>query len=380
MLREIRGYNEVREAAKDFSQFSSDLRGDRDTRDYRQLPLEADPPRHTLFREAVQPYFLSSYIESLVPQFENHLKVLIAKVRSRGHGDINLDISIPFVMGCLTIIYNRPQDYDEWVSWGPDVWTAKTYMDYRAQVSGLDVLKDELPKYEGQRSGATLQAYLDKVFDHAESNPNQNPDTRDIWDFVSQLQINGESISRMEMQGIANLLLAGGRGTVIDLVNGLIWHLIENPSDRDFLSQNPHWFNRTIAEMVRYLSPLPKMERVLAEDVQVKESERDLSKYVYLSFISANYDRDVWADPEKLDIHRERKPHLAFGFGRHSCMGMNITEQEVGVLLRTLLEDWPDWEFAKEPKISWSTALDKSGNQIRHIDKFVEFPVVVRRN
>ena len=34
------------------------------------------------------------------------------------------EIALPYVIGCLTIIYNRPQDYDEWLAWGPDVWTA----------------------------------------------------------------------------------------------------------------------------------------------------------------------------------------------------------------------------------------------------------------
>jgi cytochrome P450 len=379
VVNEIRGFDAVRQAAKDFQRYSSELQGDRDTRDYRQLPLEADPPRHTLLREAVQPYFLASYIESLVPQFEALLENLITEIREKGHGDINLDLSIPYVMGCLTIIYNRPQDYDRWVSWGPDVWTAQAFMDYRSKTTQHNPDAGALPTYQSNRSGEVLQKYLDEVFDYAEANPNNDPKTQDIWDFVSQLEINGQRVSRKEMQGIANLLLAGGRGTVIDLINGLIWHLMTTPADRDFLAQNPHWFNRTIAEVVRYLSPLPKMERVLTEDVEIPDADRDTSKYVHLSFISANYDRDFWPDADKIDIYRERKPNLAFGFGRHSCMGMNITEQEVGALLRIILKNWPNWEFAKEPKILWSSALDKNGDEIRHIDKFVEFPVLVKK-
>ena len=72
--REIVGYQAVREAAKDFVKYSSDLLGDRDVRTYRQLPLEADPPRHTMFREAVQPLFLSAAIEPKRPQFRGLAK------------------------------------------------------------------------------------------------------------------------------------------------------------------------------------------------------------------------------------------------------------------------------------------------------------------
>lgn len=359
MAREILGYEEVRQAAKDFSTYSSDLLGDRDVRTYRQLPLEADPPRHTLFREAIQPLFMSDSIGKHRDAFAQHARNLIAELTERGSAEIASELALPYVIGCLSIIYNRPQDFQEWLSWGPDVWTAESH-----KSGGVSV-----------RSGAVLQNYLDQVFDHAEANPNTNPETQDIWDFVSQIEIEGSVITREEMQGIANVLLAGGRDTVIKLVTGLIWHLIKNPADRSFLSGNREWFNRTIAEMVRYLSPLPKMERVLAQDVSVPDSERDVSKYVLLSFVSANYDRDIWPDADVIDIHRDRKPHLAFGFGRHSCMGMNATEHEVGALLTVLLDSWPNWKFDGTPKIAWATAKDKAGNDIRFIDRFESLKV-----
>lgn len=77
MRAEIRGYDAVRNAAKDFQTYSSNLLGDRDVRDYRQLPLEADPPRHTNFRSAVQPLFMSDAIAKHRPDFEAHAKTLI---------------------------------------------------------------------------------------------------------------------------------------------------------------------------------------------------------------------------------------------------------------------------------------------------------------
>lgn len=362
MTKEIRGYEQVRQAAKDFGTYSSDLLGDRDVRTYRQLPLEADPPRHTQFREAVQSLFMSDAIAKHRAEFAKHAENLIRNIAKSGSAEISHDFALPYVIGCLTIIYNRPQDYDEWLAWGPDVWTAQSHM-HGVQPS--------------VRSGEVLQAYLDRVFNYAEANPNQDPETQDIWDFVSQIRIDDAKISREEMQGIANVLLAGGRDTVIKLVTGLVWHLIKTPADRAFLAGNREWFNRTIAEMVRYLSPLPKMERVLAEDVHVPDVERDTSQYVLLSFVSANYDREIWPDADVIDIHRDRKPHLAFGFGRHSCMGMNATEHEVGALLTVLLDSWPDWQFDGTPEIIWATALDKDGKTIRYIDRFANLRVKI---
>ena len=356
MREEIRGYREVREAAKDFETYSSDLQGDRDVRNYRQLPLEADPPRHTAFREAVQPLFMSDAISKHTAKFEALAKKLIDNAISKGTIEVGKDIALPYVIGCLTIIYNRPHDYDEWLAWGPDVWTADG---------------------TGKRDGATLQSYLDRVFDHAESNVNRDLDTQDVWDFVSQIELEGKPIARTEMQGIANVLLAGGRDTVIKLITGLIWHLIGNQADREFLKENQNWFNRTIAEMVRYLSPLPKMERVPPAQHGLSDEERDPQNYVLLNFVSANYDREIWPDADRLDIHRDRKPHLAFGFGRHSCMGMNITEHEAGAFLRVILANWPSWQFARDPEIEWAQDFDKDGNPIRYIDRFNSLLVAI---
>lgn len=360
--KEIRGYDAVRAAAKDFETYSSDLLGDRDVRSYRQLPLEADPPRHTSFRSAVQPLFLSAAIEPKVPQFEDLARKLISELTSRGGGDIASEISLPFVIGCLTIIYDRPQDYEEWLSWGPDVWTADSHS------SGA---------IEHKRDGATLQAYLDRVFDAAQANVVADPARQDVWDVVSRLQVGGGPITRAEMQGIANVLLAGGRDTVIKLLTGLTWHLVANEADREFLKSNRDWFNRTIAEMVRFLSPLPKMERALAEQKAKPDSERDPSEYVLLSFVSANHDKSIWPDADRFDMHRDRKPHLAFGFGRHSCMGMNITEHEAGAFLRVLLGEWPNWILDGEPEIEWASAQAADGSKIKFIDRFKSLKIAV---
>jgi cytochrome P450 len=122
--------------------------------------------------------------------------------------------------------------------------------------------------------------------------------------------------------------------------------------------------------MVRYLTPLPKMERVLSG-----AGGADQNRYVLLSFVSANFDRSVWPDPDRVDIHRERKPNLAFGFGRHSCMGMNITEHETGAFLRAILQNWPGWQLDGEPEIEWATE-GEGADAIRVIDKFNQLRVV----
>ncbi len=361
MRKEIVGYLAVKEAAKDFETYSSDLLGDRDVRSYRQLPLEADPPRHTKFREAVQPLFLSAAIEPKREQFKALANRLLDEIEVKGSGEVTTELALRYVIGCLTIIYNRPGDLDEWTSWGSDVWTAE---------SNMKSLSNPGEPVEHRRDGAVLQGYLDRVFDAAEAKRDRGGAIEDVWDNLVHLKIDDAPLTRDEMQGIANVLLAGGRDTVIKLITAMVWHLLGNKNDFEFLRDNQSWFNRTVAEMVRFLSPLPKMERALAGQKEKPDSARNPEEYVLLSFVSANHDSSAWENPDLIDIHRERKPHLAFGFGRHSCMGMNITEHEAASFLEVFLSRCADWQIEGEPQIEWATTSGAEGQQIRYLDYF----------
>lgn len=376
MRREIKGFHAVKEAAKDFENFSSNLLGDRDVRTYRQLPLEADPPIHTLFREAVQPYFMASRIQEFKPDFEKLAQQLISDAVARGGVEVTKELALPYVLGSLGIIFNRPQDVDEWISWGPDVWTAEDFMNGRLDQQSVRAHQDRDFSRTSSRSGKVLQSYLDRVFSTAIQKEQDGQLSDDLWDFIARLEIQERKVTRDEMWGIANVLLAGGRDTVIKLISGLVWHLVRNETDREFLAENANWHNRAIAELVRYLSPLPKMERAPKEQALLPDAERNPDEYILLNFVSANHDPRVWKNPESIDIHRERQPHMAFGFGRHSCLGMNVTEIEVGSFLSVFLSTWQNWQLASEPEIEWVSDLDADGNNFSYIEKFLEIKLV----
>jgi cytochrome P450 len=379
MRREIRGYNEVREAARDWETYSSDLLGDRDVRDYRQLPLEADPPRHTKFRMALNPVFSPSALRPLAPDFEALAKRLIDGLKPQGSFEVLEDLVIPYVIGCLSIIYKRPQDYAEWRSWGPDVWNAAAYQ------RGEDVHAAEVAHRNrdfnavSPRSGVLLQEYLDRVFDEAEARVAAGEPERDIWDFVAGLVIDEQPVNRKEMQGFANVLLAGGRDTVIKLLSGFVWHLSQTPTDADFILESDEHFRPAIQEMARYLSPLPRMERVPREYAVGDDASRDTDKYVLLGFVSANHDRERFENPEEINFHRERNAHIAFGFGPHSCLGQNITEIETVAFLKAVLPEIATWRFAAEPEVVWVDEPLADGSTTRYLDKFKAIQITVAK-
>ena len=315
----IVGHKAVREALRDTETYSSDLQGDSDVRDYRQLPLEVDPPRHHLYRVALAPYFVKPSIELLIPEFRKHTEALVADFFADSSLEVGRDLALPLVMNNLGVIYSRPQDVAEWISWGPDVWTAESE----------------------KRDGKVLHRYLDAIYEEALQ---QSSD--DIWSKIAHLEINGVQVSADEFRGIAGVMLAGGRDTVVKLFTGIMWHFGNHPEDLNLLRAKPELISSAIQEFLRFLTPLPVMNRTLVPE----SSGLDLpdNRYVGISFISGNFDETVFDNPYEIDFNRGRNPHLSFGFGPHTCLGNHIAEIEARVFLDALLNSGKNWKLSSE--------------------------------
>ena len=315
----IVGHKAVREALRDTQTYSSDLQGDSDVRDYRQLPLEVDPPRHQLYRVALAPYFVKPSIELLIPQFRTHTEKLISDFFEQGDLEVGQDLSLPLVMKNLGVIYSRPQDVGEWISWGPDVWTAESEV----------------------RDGKVLHRYLDAIYEEA-----LQKNTDDIWSQIAYLEIEGQQISAAEFRGIAGVMLAGGRDTVVKLFTGIMWHFGNKPDDLELLRTNPDLIGSAIQEFLRFLTPLPAMNRTVVPESTTTDLPDD--RYVGISFISGNFDETVFTDPFEIDFNRGRNPHLSFGFGPHTCLGNHIAEIEARVFLEAIVKSGISWKVTTE--------------------------------
>ena len=315
----IVGHKAVREALRDTQTYSSDLQGDSDVRDYRQLPLEVDPPRHHLYRVALAPYFVKPSIELLIPQFRFHTDTLIAEFFHQENLEVGQHLSLPLVMKNLGAIYNRPQDVDEWISWGPDVWTAESK----------------------ERDGKVLHRYLDAIYEEALTKSKD-----DIWSQIAYLEIEGQQILAAEFRGIAGVMLAGGRDTVVKLFTGIMWHFGKKPRDLKLLRSNPELLGPAIQEFLRFLTPLPVMNRTTVPESSTSDLPDD--RYVGISFISGNFDETVFTNPFEIDFNRGLNPHLSFGFGPHTCLGNHIAEIEAKVFLEALLDSEINWKVLSE--------------------------------
>jgi cytochrome P450 len=63
---------------------------------------------------------------------------------------------------------------------------------------------------------------------------------------------------------------------------------------------------------------------------------------------AGNRDPAVFPDPDRLDIQRDARSHLSFGFGVHQCLGQPLARLELQVVFRTLFQRVATLELATE--------------------------------
>ncbi len=325
------GYDEVKSAARDWNRFSSDTPGrvpipdETDARSVRQIPLETDPPAHTTYRSVIADAFSRARIAGLEPAIRTLVSSVLDRVVVEGEVEVMEELALPVAMGSLAIVLGRPpHDAQEWVGWGRE---------------GFDTDVDG-----GSAHNDRLDDYLAATVDEARAYP-----TDDFFGTLAQARIDGAPLTRDEMLGFGNLVLVGGRGTLIDMFTDSIWYLGSQPADRDRLIAQPEMIPTAVEEFLRYFSPLAHIGRTATADVSIAGTVVGEGDLVSLGFLFANRDPNTFERPESVVIDRKPNRHLAFGHGPHTCIGAHLARLELRVVIEELLLRAPDYEVDPNP-------------------------------
>jgi len=105
-----------------------------------------------------------------------------------------------------------------------------------------------------------------------------------------------------------------------------------------------------VEEILRYANSVHYIARTATADAEIRGVPVRAGDRLAMYYTSANRDEDVFVEPHEFDVRRSTNPHLAFGIGKHFCLGAHLARLEGKVLFEELLGTFRTVELAGTPK------------------------------
>ena len=150
-----------------------------------------------------------------------------------------------------------------------------------------------------------------------------------------------EALNADELLAFVLLLLLAGNETTTNLIGNGMLALGRNPAQMELLRTTPELMPRGIEEILRYDGPVQSTVRFTIEDVNLGGTAIPARLACFIIVAAANRDPAQFEDPDRFDITREPRDHVALGEGIHFCIGAPLARMEGAIAIGAMLERFP---------------------------------------
>ena len=197
----------------------------------------------------------------------------------------------------------------------------------------LDLISIQVDIEAGLTASVELGAYFQTQVDRRRSAM-----TSDIIGDLVTAEIDGEKLTDEAIISFLRLLLPAGLETTYRSSSNLLYLLLTHPDQLAALQRDRSLIPAAIEEALRYETPLVSVPRTATRDVEMQGITIPEGAQVNLCIGSANRDETRWAGAAEFDIHRQRRAHISFAGGIHSCLGMHLARVETRAMLNSLFD------------------------------------------
>lgn len=137
----------------------------------------------------------------------------------------------------------------------------------------------------------------------------------------------------------ALIILFGGIETTDAMMSNALWALLTHPSELARVRAEPVLIEAAIEESLRWEPAVQSCTRFVTRDVELNGIPIPRGDVVQCMLGGANRDPEYFPDPDRFDLTRSNAgDHLAFGIGRHLCLGSHLARLETRAALMQLLQ------------------------------------------
>ncbi len=318
--------------------------------------LGMDDKLHLSMRNPHMKFFTPKYVEELRKKVSIKVTELLDKIAPMGQCNLVDTVSSELPIFSLSEILGVPEE-DR-----PKIKEWMTFLEM-AQVVGATQAaeKNNIKLDDDQQASAPDPAMIamftsivNEMFQYGRDillKRRKDPKD-DLLSVIANIEIDGEKLPEEYLDGSWLLIIIAGNETTRNSISGTIKLLTENPDQKEKLINNMELLPNMVNEAIRLISPVIYMRRTTTEETQVGEQEIGPQEKVVLYYGAANRDPDIFINPDKFDIDRDNaKKHLAFGYGRHLCLGKHMANMQLSEVYKQILERFPDMHQSDEWKV-----------------------------
>ncbi len=295
---------------------------------HRHQMMENEPPVHTRLRRLVAGAFARGHIERMRPRVVDLAADMVAALG--GTTDILADYAEPMPVYVIADLLGVPRvDHRLLRDWSQSI----------VHMYELGVGDDA--KDKAVTASIDFDAYVRAVVEDRRKHPGVDL----ISDLIAARDGEGKLDDDELVASVVLLLNAGHEASVNAFGNGIHALLSEPIQARRAIAGEVPMLT-ALEELIRFDTPSQLFERTATKDIQVLGTKVAAGERIAVLLGSANRDREVFGDADRLDVGRDPNPHLGFGLGLHFCLGAPLARMELEISLRTLFDRFPRLRLA----------------------------------
>ena len=290
------------------------------------LPINVDPPIHTKYRIPLNGAFSPKAMNLLKDDIRALARDLIANIAPNGRSEFMNEVAEPLPVNVFLKMFGLPVARAE---------------EYRALVKEHFESMD----FDPQATVIKLQkvaAIMHDTFLERKANPGEDLISR-LW----AANVDGVPTTIEDMENWGVLLFLAGLDTVMNGIGLGVRHLATDPALQARMREHPELSQELTEELLRrYTFTVPV--RMAAKDTVWHGAPIKARERMLMLLGGADLDPSRFSDPERTDIDREDKVHIAFGTGPHRCVGSHLARIELQILYEELLAGLPTFRLDPE--------------------------------
>jgi cytochrome P450 len=290
-----------------------------------------DDPEHHRLRRMMTSQFTFRRTEAMRPQIQELVdEYLDAMINKGPPGDIVRDFGLPVPSLVIALLLGVPPEDLELFQHNTSV--------------GLDVNSTDEERAHGF---IEMYAYIQELVARKQREPGDDLISRLITDYVATGQLDYNTVAVN-----AVIMMQAGHETTANMISLGTVVLLEHPDVYQRIGQTDDVavVANAVEELLRYLSIVhAQVDRIATEDLVLGGQQIRAGDRLLMNLPAGNWDTEFVNSPETLDIARNARGHVAFGYGTHQCIGANLARVEMQVAFATLARRLPGLRLAVPP-------------------------------